>query len=474
MSRVFFGSVIWSIGQRYLPSLIQIITMLVITRMISPRDFGEVAIVTTLTQIAMLFVSSGLSEGLIFKVDCTQLKYTSVFYFNVGIALLFYLLFFFLSEWLAEIYSIERLSMLTKIVSLNLVLYSISYIQRTIYQKNMLFKKLMLISLCSTVIACVFGLLLAYSGAGVWAIVLLTLLINVFESIALWIFSTWRPLLKFSIYEVYDILPYSLKLMLNNLIQVSFDNIYSLIVGKYLGSQNLGYFNRMQTVVYYTTTNFMYSIESVFFPKLCKDKDSETTLIGAYERLLRISVMLSSLILLILIILPRQIVCFILTESWIEGAPILKLLSIAFLFVPITYINNSFLKIRNQPSVLLYSNVIKKIIGFILLFLTLSTKNIDFICYGLIVYYIFDALISMACVHSRVGISFFKQIYYLANSFSLIFVGYILGSYIINLFENNLICIISGVVTLILLFVVYNILFRTKEYLIIKSIVLKR
>ena len=238
-------------------------------------------------------------------------------------------------------------------------------LERIIYQKNLNFKFLAYVSIIATLIGSSIGIILAFKGYGVWSIVILILSINLIETSILWIKSKWRPLLQFSWFEVKQILSYSLKILSNNILQVTYDNIYSLVIGKSLGIGPLGFFNRMQTVVYFTPTNFMYSLERVFFPILCRNKHDENQIRESYEKLLRISTLLSSFVLIILITLSHQIVIIVLTDSWSEGIPILRMMSIAFLFVSISYINNSFLKIGNKTKILLYGNVIKKSIGLI-------------------------------------------------------------------------------------------------------------
>ena len=448
----------------------QIIASLIITRVISPSDFGVVALVTTFNQIAILMVSSGLAEGLIYKGDNSELRFSSVFYFNIVVAIIFYILFFISSEFIAGFYGFPQLATLIKVSSINILLYAFSYIQRVINQINLNFKLLAYASAFAAIIGSIIGVYLAFNEYGVWSIVILQLSINFIETFILYVKSKWRPTLHFSWIEIKELLSYSLKVLSNNILQIVYDNLYTLIIGKFLGVRPLGFFNRMQTVVYFTTTNFLYSLESVFFPILCSKKLDENQLNESYEKLLRISTFLSSFVLVILITLSNQIVTIILSESWSEGISTLRILSLAFLFVSISYINNSFLKIRNKVNILLFGNVFKKTIGFIILIITFASRNLDTICIGLFVYYLIDALISMVLIKTSLNIPITNQIFYLKNNFILIMV--VLGlAYLNSIFTSVYISFLLGLLIVVTVFIFGSILFKTREYLILRQII---
>lgn len=439
----FANSAFWSILQRYLPSLIHIIATLVITRLITPSDFGEVALVMTFNQISILIISSGLGEGLMYKVNNTQVLLSSVFYFNLAVSLILYSVFYLSSGFVSAFYGMPRLAILMKIVGLNIIVYALSYVQRIFIQMKLKFRTLAFISLFASIIGSVIGITLAYRGFNVWSIVLLTLSLNVVEMLLLWIKSSWKPVLSFSWKELFSILPYSLRIMINSFMQVIFDNLHSIIIGKSFGARPLGFFNRMQTVVYYTTTNFMYAIEMVFFPVLCKRKDDASQLMVSYEKLIRIATFLVFPVNIFLMAMSKPLIIAVLTEKWIEGVTVLMLISFAYLFVPIIYINNSYLKIINKTKPLLYTNMVKKIIGIIILFFTIH-YGINIVCIGLIIYYLVDAMITMVCTAKYVGISLFKQISLLKNNVCLNICLFVLLLFIANLIKNPMLAIVIG------------------------------
>lgn len=186
-------SMLWSILGRYLPNLIQIISTIIIARLITPQEFGEVAIITVFIQIASLIIASGFAEALIYRVENSNSLYSSVFYFNILISIILYLVLFIFSNNIAEFYEIERLGILTKVVGLNIIIYSFTYIQRVFYSIKLDFKTPSIVVLISSILGSINGIVLAFNGFGVWALVYQTLLINLIQLLLFWKLSKWRP-----------------------------------------------------------------------------------------------------------------------------------------------------------------------------------------------------------------------------------------------------------------------------------------
>ena len=463
------NSVLWSIIGRYLPSLVQIISTIVIARLITPQDFGEVALITVFIQISSLLITSGFAEALIFRVKNSNVLYSSVFYFNISIALFLYCILYLLSNNIANFYDISRLEILSKVVGLNMIINSFTYIQRVFFMLEGNFKTPAIIILISSLFGSITGVSLAFNGYGVWALVYQTLLINLIQLILFWKISNWKPEFVFSIKELKIIIPYSFKILSNNIIQVFYDNVYTLVIGKMFSSKTLGYYNRMQTLVYFTTTNFMYAIETVFYPILCRSKDNTTKIKDSYELLLRTSTFIAFPILVILISLGEPIIIILLSKKWIGSLQILQLISIAYLFIPVIYINNSFLKILNRPDVLLKTGFLKKGIGILILIIT-ANYSIETVMYGIIIYSFIDFIISVLVTQSLMMISVKKQLGFIFNNFILNILLLLFLNYISSYFDNIYLKVFVSVVIGGVFYLVIPILLKLKEFKIFKSI----
>ena len=462
-------SVLWSLLGRYFPSMIQIISTIIIARLITPEEFAEVAIISVFIHIASLLTTAGFAEALIFRVNNTNSLYSSVFYFNLLISLILYVALFLFSDQIAFFYEISRLEILSKVVGINILLFPLTYIHRVLYMLDNNFKTPAFIAFISSLFGSITGVALALYNFGVWALVWQTLLINLITLILYWKLSRWKPDFVFSFKELKTIMPYSLKIFYNNMVQVLYDNIYTLVIGKVYSAKILGYYNRMQTIVYFTTTNFLFAIESVFFPLLCKKKDDIVHIKNSYELLFRVITFVAFPILVILISLGEPIIILLLTEKWIGSLQILQLLSISFLFLPVAYLNNSFLKIIDKASVLFYSGLIKKIIGIIILFITINF-SIEYVLYGVILYSIIDAVISMCITNYLLKINIIKQVYFLLNNIILNILLFLILTYVSSFFDNIFLKITLSIAIGIFIYFLITFLLRLKEYQILKSL----
>ena len=455
---------------RYLPSIVQIASTLLIARLLDPREFGEVALVTVFIQIASLLIASGFAEALIYRGKNSDVLYSTVFYINVLFALIFYTLLYLFSNKIAVFYRISNLEFLSKVVGINIILYSLTYIQRVFYSIAQNYRTPALVVFISTIIGSTLGIILALNNFGVWALVFQTLLINLIQVVLFWYLSSWKPILAFSYLELKSILPFSLKILTNNIIQVFYENFYTLVIGKAFSSTILGFYNRMQTILFFSTTNLMYALESVYYPKLCIRKNDNIHLVQSYEIISRLTSYFGFPILVVMIVLGEPIITIILTKNWLGGLLILKLLSVAYLFVPITYLNNSFLKIVNKTNLLFYSNIFRKLLGVSIVLIAIK-YSINVVLYGIILYNAIDAIISMFITQKILGINIIKQFSFLINNILLnicfFFVLFNVSSY----FNSNILKVFFSLTLGVFVYLIVPIILKFKEMVIIKNII---
>ena len=462
----------WSLGERYVPVALQITSTLILTRMILPSDFAEVALITVIIELLTLIISSGMADGLIYKNKNSDLLYSSVFYANIALAVFLYIGLVAASGLIADFYGIPRLRILIYVAGLNMVFYALSYIHRTIYTVELNFKTPAKITFLSTIIGCTVGLTMAFNDYGVWAIVFQTLTINASQSVLFWIKNKWRPVWQFSWKELKTILPFSVRVFLNNLIQSVYDNIYTLLLGKFQSAKSLGYYNRMQSVVYFTTTNLSYSLEHVYYPMLSKIKDDIEAIKDKYLQISRLIAYISFPILVFLIGSGRDVIVLILTNNWEGGSDVLRKLCVAFFFMPLIYINNSYMKLLNQTKVLFYAGVLRKIIGISILMITITT-NMTNVLYGIILTFFIEWLVTSFCVQKYLMVTVLKQV---VNIIPTLIVNVIVLSLIVLVNKQLDIIYLRVIFSVVIagtIYVLWPVVYRTKEYTDIKSLVKK-
>jgi len=236
--------VVWSAVEKFSTGGVLFLANIILARLLSPRDFGLLAIISIFVQISQTFIDSGFSNALIQKKDRNQTDYSTVFFFNIAISAGFYLLLYIFAPVIAKFFENEQLTSLTRVVGLNLIIGSLISVHKTRLTVLLCFKLQALVTLISAMISAVISIYLAYRGLGVWSLVLLTLINISLQVILFYVFVNWHPSLVFSTASFKRLFSYSSKLLGASLIHLLYRNIYPVVIGKKFSPIELGYFNR--------------------------------------------------------------------------------------------------------------------------------------------------------------------------------------------------------------------------------------
>ncbi|WP_285829423.1 oligosaccharide flippase family protein, partial [Phocaeicola sartorii] len=198
LKQVTTRGILWSSIERFSVQSIQFVIMIIMARLLTPEDYGLVGMLTIFLAVSQSLIDSGFSQALIRKQNRTEVDNSTVFYFNIAVGLALYLLFYISAPWVADFYGLPELSLVMRVVCLGIIFNSLAVVQRALLTVKIDFKTQAKASLIAAVISGVVGIMLAYTGFGVWALVcqqLVNLGINTF---LLWIFSKWKPMRTYS------------------------------------------------------------------------------------------------------------------------------------------------------------------------------------------------------------------------------------------------------------------------------------
>ena len=262
----------WSLIDNFSVQISQFIIGIVLARILSPNDFGLIGMLTVFITISQWFVSSGFGQALIRKKDCTQNDYSTVFIFNIITGFLLYLILFFSSGFIADFFNEPQLESLLNVLGISLIIIAFTIVQQTQLTKRLDFKLQTRISVISSVISGLIGVLLAYLGYGVWTLVYKALLEYFIRSFLLWIYNKWRPSFVFDTNSFKELFGFGSKLMLRGLIYTLFNNMYYVIIGKYFSTADLGYYTRAEQFNRMPSSNINKVINRVSYPVLSELK----------------------------------------------------------------------------------------------------------------------------------------------------------------------------------------------------------
>lgn len=362
----------WSAIERIVNQLVNFVVAIIMARLLTPADYGLVGMVAIFIGIGQAFVDSGFSQALIRKQDRTEEDNSTAFFFNLFVAILFYLILFFAAPLIASFYDEPLLTPITRVIGLSIIINSLCLVQRALFTINVDFKTQSKASVTASIISGVVGIGMALGGCKVWAVVgqqLSNLLIN---TILFWVFSTWRPK-KFFVWGSFkSLFGFGSKLLASGLLNVIYSNIYSLAIGKVYSATDLGYWSKAKQFSDLPSNGPTDIIQRVVYPILCKIQSESERLQNVYRRFIRLSAFVVFPLMLGLAGVSHSFVLVLLGEQWEFVAGLLMIICFNKMWTPIHAINLNPLQALGRSDLFLRLEIIKKIIGVIVLVITIK------------------------------------------------------------------------------------------------------
>ena len=234
----------WSVIERFGSIMLQFIANILLARILDPVDFGLVGMIMVFIAISNTIVESGLGAALVNKKEATEKDFSTIFYMNTALSLIFFILLISFAPYIAEYYRQPQLTLLLRTLSVILIFNALNNIQYTQLIKNINFKQLAKVNLAATSIACLVSVIMAYKGFGVWSLVIQLVLIAFIRTILFWMWSKWRPKLIFSISSLKELFGFGSKLLLSALLDTIYNNLQALVIGRVFSAKDLGFYTQ--------------------------------------------------------------------------------------------------------------------------------------------------------------------------------------------------------------------------------------
>lgn len=463
-------SVLWSAIERFSVQGIQFLLSIIIARLLLPTDYGLIAMLSIFMAIAQTFIDSGFANALIQKKNRTETDYSTAFFFNIAISVVLYFLLYLSSPAIADFYHQEELNAITRIVGISLIINSFGIVQQAKLTIALNFKRQAIASLTAVIVSGVVGVGMAYRGYGAWALVWQSLLNNFLRVALLWFFSKWVPLFCFSKQSFRTLFSFGSKILLSSLLHTIYTNLYTLIIGKKFSAGELGYYNRAFTLAQFPSTNLTNVIVRAVYPIQCRLQDDDEQLRSMFLKYMRMACYLIFPVMIGFCALAEPVVRLLLTDKWLPAVPLLQILCIAYMWDPIMKINHNMLNVKGRSDYFLYAEVLKKIVAFTILFLTIPF-GVKIMCAGLILYAFADIIIITYYTRKLTGISLLIQIKVL---FPVVLLSFSMGGLVYLttlLLENVWIQVLLGLLVGVSYYVALSFIFDIKEIKTLTSLI---
>ncbi|MBD1429768.1 lipopolysaccharide biosynthesis protein [Sphingobacterium litopenaei] len=380
----------WTIFQQFGYQGINFLVQLFLARILMPEAFGVIALLQIFISIANNLIDSGMTSSLIRNKDISEVDYSTVFFLNITVSFVLYIIAFISAPYISAFYAMPILDSVIKVYCISFVINAFSIIQITKLTKEMKFRTQVLVQIPSLIISGVVSIYLAKTGWGVWSIVIYNLLQNILLSIQYWVRSKWIPKFLFNKERLKYHFNFGYKLTIASLLNSIYDNIYGVIIGKTFSPQVLGYYNRAELFQLFPSKNLSTALEKVTYPMFSQIQDDNVRLKRYYRQIFNLVVFFLTPTMILFSVLATPLFTLLLTDKWLPMVPFFQIMTVVGVLHPFQRYNLNILRVKGRSDLVLKLNIIKKIILTVLIIV-----SVQYGIYGILISQCLFSIISV-------------------------------------------------------------------------------
>lgn len=461
------SGVFWTALQRFGKMGISFVVNLIMARLLMPEDYGAIGILMVFISLSLVFIDSGFANALIQRPSPTENDYSTIFFFNIAVSGVFYIILFFSAPFISNFYDNALLIDLLRVIGLVLIVDALAIIQDCRMRKQLSFKTLSIASISAAITGGAVGIVCAYKGLGVWSLVIYSMTESTTRAIILWVLCKWLPSFSFSWKSLKTLFSFGGFLLANSLLVTLRRNAMAIVLGKLYSARDLGMYSQAKKLEDVPVSSTSAIIGQVTFPFFSKMQDSSNNIKKAQRKSLCAIAFITIPLLSLIIVIAKPLVLFLYTEKWVEAAPYLQILCFVGIFASLQEVSANVVNAMGASKVFFKWSLFKTIFlafliycgSFFGIFGLLSALVINEI-----LSYVINALLAAKFSHYTI----WEQI----KDFSPIVIASLVASLaawlVCRLFvENVLILIVATVVFVTVYFSIYYIVDRDtlKEYI---------
>ncbi len=331
----------WVLGSNVISQAISFCFGIALARFLMPDDFGLIAMVMVFTGLASLLSDVGLGAALIQKKDANKLHFNSVFWLNISFGCSLFVLLFLSSTWISVFYGRVEVGYICRALSITFIISALALVPRTIFMKGLQFKYIALAELVSMIVSGVIAVFMAVNDFGYWSLVTLKLSQVLVSTMLIWSFSAWRPTPCFSWHAIRELFGFSASIFGTNFLQYVTTNIDKLLLGRMLGGDVLGVYDKAQSMMLFPLRNISHVMGSVMFPSMSLVQTDTVRVKKIYLRSTQSIALLTFPMMTGLFVVADSFVLGVLGPHWTEIIPVLRIFCIAGVATSIVTVTGS-------------------------------------------------------------------------------------------------------------------------------------
>ncbi len=462
----------WGFADNFANIGIQAVIGIVLARILSPDDFGLIGMTAIFISLANSFTDSGFSVALTRKKEATNIDFNTIFYSNIGLGTIFYSILFFSAPFIASFFEREILTSIIRILGLSIVFTAFTTVQKVILIRKIDFKTQAIVSFFSSILSGTIAIIMALSDCGVWTLVVLQLSKLFIASFLFWVLSAWKPQFVFSINCFKEMFSFGSKLLTASIISILWNEVYSLIIGKFYNAPTLGQYSRAEKFKGMVTSNVSIVMQRVSYPVLSNIQDEKERQLRVYRKVIRTTLLLTSTLVCGLAAVADNLVVVLIGDQWTPAVPFIRILCISGLFIPLLLNAVNILNANGRSDLTLRLEIIKTVLAVIPVLLAIYF-SIEWMLWGIALVTVINFFIYSLYLLKVINYKISSQIGDILPSLSISIIMALsvwgVGFLDINVIIKLLIQLIIGGA---IIFTIYEFLYKNEEYIDIKNALL--
>ena len=401
---------VWTALQKYSTMFIHFISGIILARLLTPYDYGCIGMLSIFMVLAEAFIDGGFGSALIQKKRPTQEDYSTIFWWNIGMAVVMYAILFFSAPAIARFYDIPLLCDVLRVQGVILFIYAFNIIQKNQLRKKLNFKLLSIVTIGTSLVALGITIYMAYKGYGVWALVAQHIITSAIPALVFWFYVKWRPIWTFSWSSFKELFSFGFYMFLTHIFNSFGHQIQGLLIGKFYNASTMGYYSKAHGLERLASTSISSVMTQVTYPLYAEAQDNKKQLANIIRRITMTLSYITFPLMFILLLCAKPIFVLLYSDRWLQSVPYFQVLCIAGLAYCLQGVNNQSVAAVGESRAMFIWTVIKRAVGIGFMIVGLVWFGMKGLLVGVVLNSWFSYLVNISLVSKYIGYKWTDQL----------------------------------------------------------------
>lgn len=394
--------------------LIQFVSGIILARLLTPYDYGCIGMLMIFMLLAESFIDGGFGSALIQKKRPTQEDYSTIFFWNLGMAVMLYVILYFSAPIIARFYNIPLLCDVLRVQGVILFIYAFNIVQRNQLRKMMNFKVLSIVTVLTSLTALTVTIMMAYRGFGVWSLVAQNILTALIPALVFWFYVRWRPQFTFSWQSFRELFSFGFYMFLTHLVNQFGNQFQGLMIGRFYNASTMGYYSKASGTEKLASTSITQVLTQVTYPLYAEAQDDKAQLSNMIKRLTMTLSYITFPLMFVLLLCAKPIFVFLYSERWINSVPYFQVLCIAGLAFCLQSVNYQSIAAIGKSRTMFWWTIIKRVVGIIFVVVGLALFGMKGLLVGMVLNTWFSYFVNISLVSRHIDYKWWNQLHDIA------------------------------------------------------------